>query len=119
MLNVKRGEIYYVNFGIGHGSEIGKTRPCIIVQNDIGNTYAPTTIVLPITHRRKNVNQPTQVVLDRKMFNGKGKINGVIMGEQIRTISKTRIKSYTGETLLASAMEEVDNAIKVAMGLSS
>ena len=52
------------------------------------------------------------------MFNGKGKINGVIMGEQVRTINKTRIKSSTGETLLASAMEQVDNAIKVAMGLS-
>lgn len=119
MLNVKRGEIYYVDFGSGHGSEIGKVRPCIIVQNDIGNTYSPTTIVLPITHRRKNISQPTQVVLDKHMIKGEGKVDGVILGEQVRTINKTRIKSYTGETLLASAMEQVDNAIKVAMGLSS
>lgn len=118
MLNVKRGEIYFVDFGDGHGSEIAKVRPCVVVQNNIGNTYAPTTIVLPISHRRKNINQPSQVVLEKKMFNGKGKVDGVIMGEQVRTINKTRIKSYTGENLLPDAMKQVDNAIKVALGLS-
>ena len=49
MLNIQRGTICYVDLGFGEGSEIGKLRPCVVVQNDIGNLHSPTTIVLPIT----------------------------------------------------------------------
>lgn len=117
MLNIQRGAICYVDLGFGEGSEIGKLRPCVVVQNDIGNLHSPTTIVLPITHRYKNTNQPTQVVLDRDMFNGNRVTTGVIMGEQIRTINKTRIKSYTSERLLPQAMKKIEQAIKVSVGI--
>jgi mRNA interferase MazF len=45
VLQVKRGEVYYSNLEPGLGSETGKTRPVVIIQNDIGNVYSPTTIV--------------------------------------------------------------------------
>ncbi|QQY79722.1 mRNA interferase MazF [Keratinibaculum paraultunense] len=117
MFNIKRGEIYYVDLGFGEGSEIGKIRPCIIVQNDIGNLHSPTTIILPITHRLKNIWQPTQVILDKGMFNGNGTTTGVVMGEQIRTINKTRIKSFTGERLSPQAMKRIEQSIKVSVGI--
>ncbi len=117
MREVRRGGIYFVDLGFGEGSEIGKIRPCVVVQNDIGNTYSPTTIILPITHRNKNLKQPTQVFIESHMLEGKGSINGVIMGEQIRTINKTRIRSYSGKSLTASAMIFLDNAIKSSMGI--
>jgi len=115
--NIRRGEIYYVDLGIGQGSETGKTRPCIIVQNNIGNTYSPTTIVVPITHRNKNKEQPTQVVLEEDMLRGNGDIKGIVLTEQIRTIDKSRIKSFTGKALSFDAIKYIDNALKISIGL--
>ena len=115
--NIRRGEIYYVDLGIGQGSETGKIRPCIIVQNNIGNTYSPTTIVLPITHRDKNKEQPTQVVLEKHMLKGNGKVEGIVLGEQIRTIDKSRIKCFTGEALSFDAIKYIDNALRISIGL--
>ena len=48
-MRVYRGEVYLVDFGIGYGSEQGGVRPAVIVQNNIGNKYSPTTIVVPVT----------------------------------------------------------------------
>lgn len=115
MNKIKRGEIYYIDLGFGKGSEVGKTRPCIVLQNDIGNKYSPTTIVLPISHRE--VGQPTQVPLSAEMLKSYSKmIDGVILGEQVRTVDKNRIKSFVG-TIEPSAMEEINKAVRIALGL--
>ena len=46
----RRGDIYYVQFGnTSTGSEQHGDRPAVIIQNDVGNTYAPTLIVVPLT----------------------------------------------------------------------
>ncbi|MDE7122460.1 MAG: type II toxin-antitoxin system PemK/MazF family toxin, partial [Oscillospiraceae bacterium] len=46
---LRRGEIYYADLYGVIGSEQGGIRPVLIVQNDIGNRYSPTTIILPVT----------------------------------------------------------------------
>ena len=46
---VKRGEVYYADFDPTVGSEQGGVRPLLIIQNDVGNKYSPTTVVVPIT----------------------------------------------------------------------
>ena len=46
---IKRGEVYWCDFGIPYGHEQGGLRPAIIVQNDIGNLHSSTTIVIPCT----------------------------------------------------------------------
>jgi mRNA interferase MazF len=48
-MTVKRGEIYWVEFDPVKGSEQGGLRPALVVQNDIGNRYSPTTIVAAVT----------------------------------------------------------------------
>ena len=48
-MSVKRGEIYWVEFDPVKGSEQGGLRPALVVQNDIGNRYSPTTVVVAIT----------------------------------------------------------------------
>lgn len=57
----RRGDIYYVQFGnTSTGSEQHGDRPAVIIQNDVGNTYAPTLIVVPLTsNTEKKVTQPT------------------------------------------------------------
>ena len=65
---VRRGEIYYAKLNPVRGSEQGKTRPVLILQNDVGNHYSSTTIVAAITGRRKRHCFPTHVPI---------KINGL------------------------------------------
>lgn len=114
---VKRGQIYWVDLGRGEGSELEKVRPCVVIQNNIGNTYSPTTIVVPISHRTSNKNQPTQVILEEYMQEkGLEYVDGIVMAEQIRTIDKSRIKSLTG-ALLPKTMDLIDKALKISIGL--
>ena len=49
MNNPKRGEIYLVNFEPTVGAEIRKTRPALVLQNDIANRHSPITIVAAVT----------------------------------------------------------------------
>ena len=62
--SVKRGDIYYADLYPVVGSEQGGVRPVLIIQNDVGNTYAPTLIVVPLTsNTEKKVTQPTHCLL--------------------------------------------------------
>lgn len=113
----KRGEVYSIDLGETKGSEIKKVRPCIIVQNDIGNRFAPTIIVIPITHRH-NKKLPTQLQLqDFMLEEATKKIDGMIMSEQIRTVDKSRVLSPRIGKLTRQAIEMVDRAILISMGI--
>ena len=83
---VNLGDIYYANL-IGIGSEQKGIRPVLVVQNNLGNKYSPTTIVIPITSKKKSY-LPTHILL--KYTNGL-KYESVVLVEQIRTIDKTRL----------------------------
>lgn len=62
--NYYRGDIYLADLGTNVGSEQSGCRPVLVLQNDVGNHFAPTLIVAPITSRcRKKVGQPTHYVI--------------------------------------------------------
>lgn len=84
---VNLGDIYYANL-IGIGSEQKGIRPVLVVQNNLGNKYSPTTIVIPITSKTEKLNLPTHILL--KYTDGL-KYESVVLVEQIRTIDKTRL----------------------------
>ena len=50
---MKRGEIYWTNLDPTQGHEIKKTRPCIVVSNDVGNEFSETVTVVPLTSKTK------------------------------------------------------------------
>ena len=58
-----RGEIYYADLGTGIGSEQNGYRPVVVIQNDVGNKYSPTTIVAAISAQIK-----TKAYLPISMF---------------------------------------------------
>ena len=68
---VKRGQIYNCYFGIGVGNEIQKLRPCIILQNNIGNAKSGNIIVAPITHTYKDI---PSIVKINTQYNDNGTI---------------------------------------------
>lgn len=84
----KQGDIVYVNFGEALENEQGGIRPCIILQNDVGNKYSRTTIVAPLSSTLKKL--PTHFYIDNYEDVGL-KNESMIMFEQIRAISKIRI----------------------------
>ena len=105
--NIKKGEIYYANLSGNLGSEQGGFRPVLIIQNNIGNRFAPTTIVAPITSRAKT-DLPTHLCINEGEC-GLTK-DSIILFEQLRTIDKQRLGDRIGELsedLLVSANEKL------------
>lgn len=111
---LKRGDVYYADLGRiekARGSEQAGRRPVLVIQNDIGNRYAPTTIVAVLTSRQKRC-LPTHVSLPA--FSGLGRKSTVCL-EQIKTIDKSRLGRYCGN-IGADAMQEVGKALAVSLG---
>lgn len=59
---VKRGDVFYADLDPIIGSEQGGIRPVLVVQNNVGNKYSPTLVVLPISSAKKN-NMPTHIYI--------------------------------------------------------
>lgn len=112
---LRRGEIFFAELSPVQGSEQGGLRPVLVVQNDVGNNYSPTTIVLPITSKLDKAKLPTHVALSRD-FSGLSR-NSVVLAEQIRTIDKKRLQQHVA-TLDNSTMHQIDRAMGISMGLS-
>jgi mRNA interferase MazF len=85
---VKRFEVYLVNLDPTVGSEIKKTRPCLIISPDEMNRHIATIIIAPMTTKGKNY--PTRVSCK---FEGK---NGQVVLDQLRTIDKRRLVKKLG-----------------------
>lgn len=113
LLFPKRGEIWTCTFGYNLGSEINDVRPCVIIQNDIGNQNSPTVIVVPITHKVSKM--PTQVFLTPELvdYSDEG-IDGNIHCEQIRTCDKVRLGRRIGR-LSEKGIEELNKAMSIAI----
>jgi len=112
MNNIHRGEIYYADCPFSVGSEQCGFRPVLILQNDIGNHYSPTTIVAAITSRKTKKPLPTHLSIPLGHI---GQMSTVLL-EQIRTIDKSRLSSYIGR-LDKDTMAKVDHAIITSLGI--
>ena len=95
---VKRFEVYLVNLDPTIGSEIKKTRPCLIISPDEMNAYIATVIVAPMTTKGRNY--PTRV---NCQFEGE---SGQVVLDQIRTVDKVRLVKKLGK-LKTSTQKEV------------
>jgi mRNA interferase MazF len=114
-IQIKRGEIYYAMLDPVVGRETGKTRPVLIVQNDVGNQYSPTTIVAVITeYSEKKATYPICVAIDKDSGLKK---NSIVNLSQIRTLDKRRLTGSKLATLPGELMEKVDMALKNSLGV--
>ncbi len=123
---VKRGEIYWVEFDPVKGSEQGGLRPALVVQQDIGNQYSPTTVVVAITRTLPPRPYPFVVVVEPEESGLPAR--SAINCSQIATIQKdepgSRLRPWPGEhevrpigQLSAQRMAEVDRALRYNLGL--
>lgn len=125
-MQVKRGEIYWVDFDPVKGSEQGGLRPALVVQNDVGNKYSPTTVVIAITRTLPPKPYPFIVVIE-PVDSGLSH-RSAINCSQIVTIqqsgSQSRFRPIPGESevrpvgqLTQAKIQEVNAAIQYNLGL--
>ena len=119
---VKRGEVYLCDFGIPYGSEQGYIRYAIVIQNNTGNLHSPTTIVLACTTEKKK-DLPVHYSFtfsDENMIDYNPLVIGteknIVLGEQIRTIDKKRLKKYLG-TMNTEFMKKIKNILNISLEL--
>ena len=113
---IKRGDMFYADLTPSVGSEQDGIRPVLIIQNNDGNKHSKTVIAAVITSKTESkAKLPTHCPI--KAQQGLGR-DSLVLLEQIRTIDKVRLKEYIG-TLDGDAMNEVDKALAVSVGLRS
>lgn len=108
---INQGDIFIICSLDSVGSEQSYVdgRPALIVQNDMGNEYSKTTIVVPLTKQNKK-NIPTHYLLKKKDYNFLG-YDSLVLCEQIRVVDKNA--RYIERKLGTISKEDLDNIIKV------
>ena len=112
MKQVKRGQVYLAVL-TGKGCEQRGKRPVLILQNNVGNHYSPTTLIAPITSSKKKRNLPVHVPVESDRLYK----DSVILCEQIQVMDKSRLRKKLC-TLGDDVMEQVDRAVEVSFDLN-
>lgn len=113
-MEVKRGDVFLVNFGAAYGSVQGGLRPAVVVQNNVGNLHSPTVTVLPITSMTKKRHLPTHVLLEQGVAGLR--MESMILTEQICTISKSQMNARIG-TVSTVIQTRISNAIRIQLDI--
>jgi mRNA interferase MazF len=113
-MKVSRGDIFWANLDPTIGSEISKTRPVLILSNDISNEFSSTVTILPITTFKKGTIYPFEIFLSSNESNLKE--DSKIKANQIRTIDKTRLIDKTG-ALTSDKIKEVEKAVLLHLNI--
>lgn len=113
MMKVQRGQVYLARLK-GFGCEQRGKRPVLILQNDVGNHFSPTTLVAPITSSKKKRNLPVHV----PVFSSKLYKDSIVLCEQVQVMDKIRL----GKRLCClndKVMNEVDTALAVSFDIKN
>ena len=110
---IMRGDLFSACLDPVVGSEQGGIRPVLVVQNDVGNRYSPTVIVLAVTGQVNKTRLPTHVPV--AAGNTGLQKDSVVLAEQIRTLDKRRLREKIG-SLEPEVMQKVSEAMMVSLG---
>ena len=111
----RRGEIYLTALDPTLGREIQKTRPALIIQNDVSNRLSEITIVAPITSTVRFPLNPVHVLLAADRNTGLS-VTSVALFNQIRAVDRMRLIQRLGR-VDSETLERVDEAIGISLGL--
>lgn len=114
MNTLTRGNVVMVELQSGERNVQKGLRPCIVIQNNMGNKFSPTVIIAPLTSRTKK-DMITHTKITPSTENGLS-VPSTALLEQIQTISKDSIKKVLG-VLSAFDMERVNSAIKNSLAI--
>ncbi|HVP49482.1 MAG TPA: type II toxin-antitoxin system PemK/MazF family toxin [Bryobacteraceae bacterium] len=110
-----RGTVLNINLDPTVGHEQAKTRPCVVIQNDVGNQYSPTTIVAVITGA-ENIKKAFPIHVPIPKGEGGLTKESVVLCSQIRTVDEIRFGKILGQ-LNPSIMKRIDAALRISLQL--
>ncbi len=113
-MEVERGDVVVVDLDPTEGLEQRGIRPCLVVQNDVGNRNAPTTIVVPFT---TSYDDPYPFEVEVQAEASPLKEDSVAVCSQIRTVSIEHHITRNIGGVSDERMEEVDHALEYSLGL--
>lgn len=105
-MKIEMFDVIQVDLGRSFGSEQGGIRPAVIVQNNKGNKFSPTVLVIPMTSEIKKVNMPTHNIMHKTKFNGLDE-DSMLLGEQTTVIDKKRILYKRGSLVTENEKRSV------------
>ena len=111
LISPHRGEVYLVNVDPPVGAEVKKTRPALILQNDIANRHSPITIVAAITSQFDETLYPTEVRI--RAPEGGLTVDSVVLLNQIRSLDKQRLIRRLG-AIKPATMKQVEQALFIS-----
>lgn len=115
--DILRGDIYMIDLSPGTRSELQGVRPCMVVQNNMGNKHSRTVTVIPLTSMVSKKQMPTHVRVT--VEDGFGLLkDSVLLCEGIRTIDKERFRNKLG-SVNDVTMTKVEHAIMINLGMFS
>lgn len=113
-MTIRRGEVYLAALDPVVGREMSKTRPVVVVSNNVNNEFAGTITVVPVTSGSLEKIYPFEVLI------GKGTANlpkdSKVKANQIRTLDRSRLIKRVGE-LPREIMSGVDKAVRLHLDL--
>jgi len=113
MESIKRGDVFLVNFDPTVGAEVRKTRPAVIVSNDINNAHSPIVSIAPIT---SSVTRVYSFEVEVPPDTGGLKVLSKVMVNQTRAIDKARLIKHLGH-FTEDIMAQIDTALKLHYNL--
>lgn len=114
-MKIQRGDIVLADLRDAAYCEQGKLRPVVVIQNDVGNMYSPTTIIVPLTSHIKKVDQPTHALVTTENATGL-KSDSMAMCEQVKVVDKRRITCKIGKVTNEHTMREIFHAYYANVG---
>ena len=109
-MNPRRGEVWWVALDPTFGSEIAKTRPCVVMTRDLINQHRRTVVVVPLSIS-PSAHPPIRVAVN---CGGKP---AVAVVDQIRAIAKERLQSHIG-VLAEREIEAIEDALRQILDLA-
>lgn len=113
MTEVRRGDVFLVDFNPARGSEQAGFRPALVIQNDVGNRHSPTAIVAAISAAPE---RPYPFLVRLAAGEGGLERESAVNASQILTVDKSRLTRKLG-SLSAERMRQVDRAVRISLGL--
>ena len=113
-MDVKRGDIWLVNLDPTIGNEIKKSRPAVIIQNDLGNKLSPIILIAPLTSQHLERVNPIEVLVLCAQ-SGLAKDSKALLN-QIRAVDKQRLVKRLGK-MNETTLEKINDALKISFGL--
>ena len=115
MIGIFKNDVIKIDLSGAIGSEQGKIRYAVVVQNDKGNFFSTCTIVMPLTHVIKGLHIPTHALIKKTEENGL-KVDSMLLGEQMRVISNQRIIKKIGSVTDKNEQREIRRVYEANFG---